>query len=102
MPFFVAWWNATHVRLDPDLQQMQRLLRRMVEFAVLHAAPGLDNEAAGRQLGKHANWVRYWRKTWARDGFRLADKGGRGRKPVFSPSAGGDSQGAGLRAPRAA
>jgi hypothetical protein len=69
---------------------------------LLHAQPGLDNEAAGRALGKHANWVRYWRKTWARDGFRLADKAGRGRKPVFPPSAGGDGQGVGVRAPRAA
>ncbi len=69
---------------------------------LLHAAPDLDNEAAGRQLGKHANWVRYWRKAWARDGFRLVDKGGRGRKPVFSPTAGGDGQGPGVRDPRAA
>jgi hypothetical protein len=69
---------------------------------LLHAAPRLDNEAAGRRLGKHANWVRYWRKRWAQDGFRLADKGGRGRKPGFPPAAGGDGQGAGLRDPRAA
>jgi hypothetical protein len=69
---------------------------------LLHAAPGLDNEAAGRQLGKHANWVRYWRKTWARDGFRLADKPGRGRKPAFSPSGGRHGQGAGLRVADAA
>ena len=69
---------------------------------LLHAAPDLDNEAAGRQLGKHANWVRYWRKTWSRDGFRLADKGGRGRKPAFPPSAGRPGQGAGLRAADAA
>jgi hypothetical protein len=69
---------------------------------LLHAQPALDNEAAGRRRGKHANWVRYWRKRWATEGFRLTDKGGRGRKPVFPPSAGGDGQGAGLRAPRAA
>ena len=69
---------------------------------LLHADPALDNVAAGRRLGKHENWVRYWRKRWATAGFRLADKGGRGRKPVFPPSAGGDGQGAGLRDPRAA
>ena len=75
---------------------------RAKQALLLHARPGLDNEAAGRALGKHANWVRYWRKRWAQDGFRLADKGGRGRKPVFPPSAGGDGQGPRLRAPRAA
>jgi hypothetical protein len=69
---------------------------------LLHAQPALDNEAAGRRLGKHANWVRYWRKRWARDGFRLADQGGRGRKPAFPPAGGGDRQGAGRRAAGAA
>jgi hypothetical protein len=69
---------------------------------LLHAQPALDNEAAGRRRGKHANWVRYWRKRWARDGFRLADQGGRGRKPAFPPAGGGDRQGAGRRAAGAA
>ncbi len=69
---------------------------------LLHDDPALDNEAAGRQLGKHANWVRYWRKAWVQDGFRLTDRGGRGRKPAFPPSSGRDGQGAGLRDPRAA
>jgi Homeodomain-like domain len=31
--------------------------------------------------------VRYWRKRWATEGFRLADKAGRGRKPAFPPQA---------------
>ena len=52
---------------------------------LLHEQPRLDNEAAGRRLGKDANWVRYWRKRWATEGFRLADKAGRGRKPAFPP-----------------
>lgn len=69
---------------------------------LLHADPALDNEAAGRHLGKHANWVRYWRKAWSQDGFRLADRGGRGRKPAFPPSGGRDGQGPGVRDPRAA
>jgi hypothetical protein len=69
---------------------------------LLHAQPALDNEAAGRRLGKHANWVRYWRKRWATEGFRLFDQPGRGRKPAFSPGAGGGRQGAGVRAARAA
>lgn len=69
---------------------------------LLRDAPALDNEAAGRALGKHANWVRYWRKTWATAGFRLADKAGRGRKPAFSPPRGGDGHGPRLRAADAA
>ena len=69
---------------------------------LLHEAPGLDNVAAGTRLGKHENWVRYWRKIWATEGFRLTDRGGQGRKPAFSPSGGGDGQGAGVRAADAA
>ncbi len=65
---------------------------------LLHADPALDNEAAGRQLGKHANWARYWRRSWATEGFRLTDKPGRGRKPAFSPGAGGDGHRPRLRA----
>jgi len=52
---------------------------------LLHGPPALDNAAAGRRRGKHANWVRSWRMAWATEGFRLADKGGRGRKPVSPP-----------------
>ena len=69
---------------------------------LLHERPALDNVAAGRQLGKHEHRVRYWRRIWAREGFRLTDKPGRGRKPALAPPAGGDGQGAGLRAARAA
>ncbi len=69
---------------------------------LLHDNPRMDNEAAGRALGKHANWVRYWRKRWASDGFRLADQSGRGRKPAFPPADGRPGEGAGLRAARAA
>jgi hypothetical protein len=53
---------------------------------LLHGQPALDSVAAGRRLGKHENWVRYWRKVWATEGFRLTDRGGQGRKPAFSPS----------------
>jgi len=69
---------------------------------LLHADPTLDNVAAGRRLGKHANWVRYWRRIWTREGFRLPDKPGRGRKPTFPPPRRGDGQGPGLRSADAA
>ncbi len=68
----------------------------------LHEQPALDNVAAGRRLGKHENWARYWRRAWATEGFRLADRGGQGRKPAFSPSGDRHGQGAGLRAAGAA
>ena len=63
---------------------------------LLHATPALDNVAAGRQVGKHENWVRYWRRIWTTEGLRLADRAGRGRKPTFSPAAGRHGHGAGL------
>lgn len=69
---------------------------------LLHAQPALDHVAAGRQLGKHENWARYWRRIWATEGFRLADRGGQGRKPACSPSGDRHGQGAGLRAADAA
>ena len=69
---------------------------------LLHAEPTLDHTAAARRLGKHPNWARRWRRTWATEGFRLTDRPGRGRKPAFPPAGGGDGQGAGLRAARAA
>ncbi len=95
-----------------EVAACERLLRRptapqaQVERAglalLLHAQPDLDTAAAGRRLGKHVNWVFRWRRTWAREGCRLTDRPGRGRKPALSPPAGGDDQGAGLRAAGAA
>ncbi len=95
-----------------DLAECERTIRRhhapqhQVARArlalLLHAQPALDNVAAGRRLGKHANWVRAWRRVWATEGFRLTDRGGQGRKPAFPPSAGRHGQGAGLRAADAA
>ena len=95
-----------------DIATCERLLRRptapqaQVERAklalLLHAQPDLDTAAAGRQLGKHVNWVFRWRRAWATAGFRLADKPGRGRKPTLPPPGGGDGQGAGVRTAGAA
>ena len=69
---------------------------------LLHGPPARDNAAAGRRPGKHANGGRSWRKARATEGFRRADKGGRGRKPVSPPAAGGEGEGVGVREPRAA
>ncbi len=69
---------------------------------LLHQEPALNNVAAGRRLGMHENWVRYWRRIWSADGFRLTDQPGRGAKPGVSPPAGGDHRGPGLRTARPA
>jgi len=63
---------------------------------LLHAEPTMNNEAAGRQMGKPVKWVRYGRRIWAREGFRLHDRAGRGRKPTVSPPAGGNGGGRGV------
>jgi hypothetical protein len=82
-----------------DLHTCEQLVRRpsapqgqaaRASLALLLAAhPALDNPAAARQLGKHENWVRKWRRTWVLEGFRLHDTAGRGRKPTFPPSGAG-------------
>ena len=69
---------------------------------LLRAAPALDHATAARRLGKHPNGVRGWRRSWAAEGFRLADKPGRGRKPASPPAGSGDGQGARLRGADAA
>jgi transposase len=79
----------------PTAPQVQVARARLV--LLLHAEPALDHAAAARRLGRHPNWVRDWRRPWAREGCRLADKPGRGRKPAFPPAGGGNGQGPGLR-----
>ena len=51
---------------------------------LLHQHPDMDNPPAARLLGRHENWVRYWRKRWATEGFSLSDKPRSGRKPTLS------------------
>ena len=97
---------------DEQIVQCQRLVRqhtapqaqvyRAKLALLLHDYPALDNVTAGKHLGNHENGVRYWRRIWASEGFRLTDKPGRGRKPTFSPSAGRHGQSASLRTARSA
>jgi len=101
-PIFTADEVALCERIVRRPHAPQNQVARAKLALLLHAEPALDNVAAGRQLGKHENWVRYWRKIWATEGFRLADRGGQGRKPTFSPSGDRHGQGAGLRTADAA
>ena len=44
--------------------------------------PRLPNPEAAKLLGVHENTVRYWRKRWVDEGFRLEDKPRPGRSGV--------------------
>jgi len=101
-PTFTPDQLAACARLIRRPSAPQAQVARAQLARLLHAEPTLDHAAAARRLGKHPNWARKWRRTWATEGFRLADRPGRGRKPAFSPAAGGDGQGAGLRVTDAA
>ena len=101
-PTFTAEQLAQCQRLVRQHTAPQAQVYRAKLALLLHEQPALDNVAAGKHVGKHENWVRYWRRIWATEGFRLTDKPGRGRKPAFSPPAGGHGQGARLRGARAA
>jgi hypothetical protein len=101
-PAFTPEQLATCARLVRQHNAPQLQVARARLALLLHADPGLDHAAAARQVGRHPNWVRDWRRTWAREGFRLTDRPGRGRKPAFPPAGGGDGQGAGVRAAGAA
>ena len=73
-------------------QQVQRAKLALL----LSVQPDLDSPTIARQLRQHLNWVRYWRRRWASDGFTLQalqDKPGRGRKPRLSPPGAGHGQG---------
>ena len=101
-PTFTSEQVADCERLVRQHSAPQLQVARAKLALLLHARPDLATAAAGRQLGKHVNWVFRWRRAWATEGFRLTDKPGRGRKPALSPPAGRHGQGAGLRAARAA
>jgi hypothetical protein len=97
-PTFTAEQIADCERIVRQPTAPQAHVYRAKLALLLHAEPAVANPEAGRRLGKHENWVRYWRRTWASEGFRLADRPGRGRKPAFPPAGRGHGQGAGLRA----
>ncbi len=54
---------------------------------LLHEDPARDNVALGTHLGKHENWVRYWRKIWATEGSGWRIGAGKGASPLFPPQA---------------
>ena len=101
-PTFTAEQVATCQHLIRRHSAPQAQVYRAKLALLLHDDPTLNNVAAGHQVGKHGNWVRYWRRIWACEGFRLTDQPGRGAKPRVSPPTNGDRRGAGLRTAGAA
>ena len=60
------------------------MVQRAKLVLLLHQHPDIDNPRAARLVGRHENWVRYWRKRWAIEGFSLRDKPRSGRTPTLS------------------
>jgi Winged helix-turn helix len=64
---------------------------------VLLAADGLENTVIADRLDVAVQLVSKWRKRFFEEGLDgLKDRPRTGRPPAFSPSGGGDGQGAGL------
>ena len=99
-------YPAYHPELSPETvatlevvvrhpKQEHRVVQRAKLALLLHAEPTLGNAAAARRLDQHPNWVRKWRKRWAREGapaLQLQDRPRTGRPPAFSPSGPSDRQ----------
>lgn len=98
MPTFTQEQVATCHELLRRHSAPQAQVYRAQLALLLRETPALDSVSAGCQLGKHANWVRYWRRIWATEGFRLTGRPGRGRKPRVSPPAAGHGGVHGVRA----
>jgi len=101
-PLYQPEFSEEQVAEAQDLvgkrQAPHSLVQRARLVLLLLEQPGLPNPEAGRRLGVHANTIRYWRKRWATDEFRLEDLPRSGRPPVFSPRRSRGDQGGGLRA----
>jgi hypothetical protein len=99
-PYFQPTFTQEHVTELESLARKATAPHSWVQRAklalLLHAEPQLDSPTIARHLGQHLNWVRYWRKRWATEGFTLEalhDKSGRGRKPKLSCLPAGDGEG---------
>jgi len=53
---------------------------------LLQQDPTMSNPEIARRVGCHPNTVRYWRKVWATEGFRLGELPRSGRPPTFTPT----------------
>lgn len=83
--------QARHMAARHTEAHVKVLRARMV--LALAAQPTLSTPQLARQVGVHEQTARKWRRRWAREGFSLEDRPGRGRKPAFSPCAGGSGEG---------
>lgn len=60
------------------------VVQRAKLVLLLDRQPDIENPVAARILGRHENWVRWWRKRWATDGFSLEDKPRSGRPVIYT------------------
>ena len=102
-PTYQPVFSADDVAALSRLVRKQTLAHRLVQRArlalLLHAQPMMATPVAAQRLGQHANWVRYWRKRWATQGFSLAalqDQPRSGRPSRVSPPGPGHGQSRGL------
>ena len=87
-PKFRPQFTVNQIKEAQRISQKHTAPHNMVQRAklalVLQQQPDIENPQAARQLGRHENWVRYWRKRWASEEFSLSDKPRSGRKPILS------------------
>jgi hypothetical protein len=60
---------------------LHNMVQRAKLVLLLHQLPDMNNPQATHLLGRHENWVCYWRKHWTTEEFSLRDKPRSGRKP---------------------
>ena len=63
---------------------LNAVARRARLALMLAETPSLPSPTAARTLGVHENTVRFWRKEWVQEGFRLHDRPRPGRRVFFS------------------
>ncbi len=68
-PTFTPAQRADCERLVRQHNAPQLQVARARLALLLHDEPGLDHATAARRLGRHPNWVRGWRRTWAAGDF---------------------------------
>jgi len=87
-PRYRPQFTVNHIEEAKRISHKHTAPHNMVQRAklvqLLDEHPDIENPQAARLLGRHANWVRYWRKRWATDEFSLTDKPRSGRKPILT------------------
>ena len=62
------------------------MVQRAKLVLLLHQHPDIDNPRAARLVGRHENWVRYWRKRWPSRDFRCVINRAVGEHQLYRPT----------------